>query len=40
MKIIDVRLRPPFRPYLDKNGMFDTEATNPFAFYFLQKFPA
>ena len=31
MKIIDVRLRPPFRPYLDKNGMFDTEATNPFA---------
>lgn len=31
MKIIDVRMRPPFLPYLDKNGMFDTRADNPFA---------
>ena len=38
MKIIDVRMRPPFLPYLDKNGMFDTRADNPFAvsrFYFI-----
>ena len=31
MKIIDVRMRPPFLPYLDKNVMFDTRADNPFA---------
>ena len=31
MKIIDVRMRPPFLPYLDKNGMFDPRADNPFA---------
>lgn len=31
MKIMDVRMRPPFPPYLDKNGMFDTRADNPFA---------
>ncbi len=31
MKIIDMRMRPPFQPYLDKNGMFDTESDNPFA---------
>ena len=31
MKIIDVRMRPPFLPYLEKNGMFDTRADNPFA---------
>ena len=31
MKIIDIRMRPPFKPYLGKNNMFDTEATNPFA---------
>ncbi len=24
-------MRPPFLPYLDKNGMFDTRADNPFA---------
>lgn len=23
MKIIDMRLRPPFQPYLDKDGMYD-----------------
>ena len=31
MKIIYVRMRPPFLPYLNKNGMFDTRADNPFA---------
>lgn len=31
MKIIDVRMRPPFQPYLGKNNMFDTEADHPFA---------
>ena len=31
MKIIDIRMRPPFKPYLGKNNMFDTKATNPFA---------
>ena len=31
MKIIDVRLRPPFQPYLGKGNMFDMEAENPFA---------
>ena len=25
MKIIDIRMRPPFKPYLGKNNMFDTE---------------
>ncbi len=31
MKIIDVRLRPPFPPYLGKGNMFDMEEENPFA---------
>lgn len=31
MKIIDMRMRPPFGPYLDKGGMFDMEADYPFA---------
>lgn len=31
MKIIDVRLRPPFAPYLGKGNMFDMEEENPFA---------
>lgn len=31
MKIIDVRLRPPFQPYLGKGNMFDMELDNPFA---------
>ncbi len=31
MKIIDLRMRPPFSPYLGQNGMFDTQADNPFA---------
>ena len=35
MKIIDVRLRPPFAPYLGKGNMFDMEEENPFA---LKKF--
>ena len=30
MKIIDMRLRPPFQPYLGKGGMFDMESENPF----------
>lgn len=30
MKIIDMRCRPPFLPYLDKNGMFDMLSKNPF----------
>ena len=29
MKIIDVRLRPPFQPYLGEGNMFDMEADNP-----------
>lgn len=31
MKIIDMRMRPPFRPYLGKFGMFDMEWDNSFA---------
>lgn len=31
MKIIDVRLRPPFRPYLGEGNMFDIEINHPFA---------
>jgi hypothetical protein len=31
MKIIDVRLRPPFQPYLGAGNMFDMELDNPFA---------
>lgn len=31
MKIIDIRMRPPFRPYLEKGGMFDMDAEYPFA---------
>ena len=30
MKMIDMRLRPPFRPYLGKGGMFDMESEHPF----------
>ena len=31
MKIIDVRMRPPFQPYLGPGNMFDMELDNPFA---------
>lgn len=31
MKIIDVRMRPPFKPYVGKGNMFDMELDNPFA---------
>ncbi len=30
MKMIDMRLRPPFRPYLGEGGMFDMESEHPF----------
>lgn len=39
MKILDVRMRPPFQPYLGTDSMFDTEAANPFAIsHFYQNF--
>lgn len=31
MKIIDVRMRAPFGPYLEKGNMFDKEVRHPFA---------
>ena len=39
MKIIDMRLRPPFQPYLGKGGMFDMESENPLDVYKRQAIP-
>lgn len=31
MKIIDIRMRPPFKPYLGEGGMYDMNFTHPFS---------